>query len=122
MKRAGFILAGLALSLLFAGVGSGFAAGTPDGLEHAARQGCTIDEEFEPISGKCMARAEEEHRLADGPLADYGWRGIKNEALATGLSGVTGVLITFALGAGLFWLLRRRRVGAGTTASPPEEG
>ena len=46
--------------------------------------------------------------LADGPLADYRWRGIGNEALATGLSGMAGVLITFAVGAGLFWLVRNR--------------
>jgi cobalt/nickel transport protein len=108
VKRTGFIMAGLALSLLLAGVVSGFAAGSPDGLEHAARQGCTVNEEHEPVSGDCMARAEEGHRLAGGPLADYGWRGIDNGALATGLSGVTGVLITFVLGAGLFWLVRRR--------------
>ena len=35
--------------------------------------------------------------------------GIDNSFLSTGLSGVVGVLLTFAIGGGLFWLLRRRR-------------
>jgi cobalt/nickel transport protein len=108
MKRMGFVLAGLAVSLLLAGVVSTFAADTPDGLEYTARQGCTLDEEYEPVDGECIARAEEEHSFAGGLLADYGWRGVDNDALATGLSGVVGVLVTFAVGGGLFWLVRRR--------------
>jgi cobalt/nickel transport protein len=55
-----------------------------------------------------MAQKEAEHQLADSPLADYGIRGIDNEYLSTGLAGVAGVLITFAVGGGLFWLARRR--------------
>jgi hypothetical protein len=41
MKRWGFLLAGLAVCLLLAGVVSNFASSSPDGLEHAAREGCT---------------------------------------------------------------------------------
>ena len=102
------MLAGLLVSLVTAGVVSAFAADSPDGLEYTSRQGCTLDRDHQPVSGECIARAEEEHALADGPLADYRWRGIGNEALATGLSGMAGVLITFAVGAGLFWLVRNR--------------
>jgi cobalt/nickel transport protein len=107
MKRVGFLLVGLAVSLLLAGVVSTFAADTPDGLEYTARQGCSLDEEFEPVAGECIARAEEEHSFAGSLLADYGWRGI-DSPLGTGLSGVVGVLVTFAAGGGLFWLLRQR--------------
>lgn len=46
--------------------------------------------------------------MADSPLADYGVRGVRNSFVSTGLSGVLGVLVTFAIGAGGFWLLRRR--------------
>jgi hypothetical protein len=56
----------------------------------------------------CMAQPEGDHQLADSPLADYGIRGIDNEYLSTGLAGVLGVLITFGVGGGLFWLARRR--------------
>jgi cobalt/nickel transport protein len=108
-RPAGFLLAGLVVSLVLAGVVSGFGAGTPDGLEYTARQGCTLDEEHEPVDGDCIARSEREHPLAGGPLADYGWRGIGNETLGTGLSGVVGVLVTFAVAGGVFWLVRSRR-------------
>lgn len=114
MRRRGFILAGLLVSLVLAGVVSGFAASTPDGLEHASRQGCTVDAQGEITGGDCIARAGEEHALSGGPLADYGWRGLDGP-LATGLAGMAGVLLTFGLGWGLLRLGRRRATtGAGT--------
>ena len=36
-------------------------------------------------------------------------RGIGNEFLSTGVSGVLGVLVTFAVGGGVFWLLKAGR-------------
>ena len=108
-RRLGWFLAGgLLVALLLAGVVSNFASGSPDGLDATARQGCTFNAEDEITGGTCMLQKEREHQLADSPLADYGIRGIGNDALSTGLSGVLGVLITFGLGAGLFWLVRRR--------------
>ncbi|MEU4421039.1 PDGLE domain-containing protein [Actinoplanes sp. NPDC024001] len=108
-KKFGWFLAGgLLVALLLAGVVSNFASGSPDGLDHAAREGCTFNADDEITGGTCMAQQETEHQLADSPLADYAIRGIDNEFLATGLSGVLGVLITFAVGGGLFWLVRRR--------------
>lgn len=61
--------------------------------------------------------------MADSPLADYGVRGVRNSFVSTGLSGVLGVLVTFAIGAGGFWLLRRRG-GTPTDgdATTPAEG
>jgi cobalt/nickel transport protein len=108
-KRLGwFLAAGLLVALLLAGVVSNFASGSPDGLDHTALQGCTVDAAGEITGGTCMAQQETGHQLGDSPLADYGIRGIDNEFLSTGLSGVLGVLLTFALGGGLFWLVRRR--------------
>ena len=108
-KRLGWLLAGgLLVALLLAGVVSNFASGSPDGLDHAARQGCTFNADDEITGGTCMAQQEGEHQLGDSPLADYGIRGIDNECLSTGLSGVLGVLVTFGVGGGLFWLVRRR--------------
>jgi cobalt/nickel transport protein len=108
-RRRWFLVGGLLVCLVLAGVVSGFASSSPDGLEHAAREGCTVDAQDEITGGNCMAQAEEEHDLSGSWIADYGIRGIDNERLGTGLSGVIGVLVTFAVGGGLFWLLRRRR-------------
>ncbi|MEV4283529.1 PDGLE domain-containing protein [Actinoplanes xinjiangensis] len=112
MKK--FLIAGLLVTMLLAGVVSGFASGSPDGLDHAAREGCTFNADDEITGGTCMAQQEQEHQLADSPFADYGIKGIDNEFLSTGLSGVAGVLLTFAIGGGLFWLLRRRSPAGGT--------
>ncbi|MEU4160479.1 PDGLE domain-containing protein [Actinoplanes sp. NPDC026670] len=106
MKK--FLIAGLFVALLLAGVVSSFASGSPDGLDYAAREGCTFNADDEITGGTCMAQQEGDHQLADSPLADYGIKGIDNEYLSTALAGVSGVLLTFAIGGGLFWLLRRR--------------
>jgi cobalt/nickel transport protein len=125
MKRIGFLMAGLAVSLLLAGVVSTVAADTPDGLEYTARQGCVLDEDHEPVAGECIAQAEEEHAFAGGLLADYGWRGLGNESVGTGMAGVVGVLVTFTVGGGLFWLLRQRaaaRPGQAAAGAVPAAG
>ncbi|GIE96612.1 PDGLE domain-containing protein [Paractinoplanes rishiriensis] len=108
MKKKWFLLAGLLVSLLLAGVVSSFASSSPDGLDATARDGCTFNADDEITGGTCMLQQEQEHQLGDSPLADYGIRGIDNEFLSTAVAGVTGVLITFAVGGGLFWLARRR--------------
>lgn len=109
MKRGTwFILSGLLVALLLAGVVSNFASGSPDGLDSASTKGCTVADE-EITGGSCMARNAKEHEWADSPLADYGLRGIDNSFVSTALAGVTGVLLTFAVGGGLFWLARSRR-------------
>jgi cobalt/nickel transport protein len=104
-----FLLIGLFVALVLAGVVSSFASGAPDGLDSVAREGCTFDSSGGITGGDCIARREAENQTADSPLADYGIRGIGNGYLSTGLAGVTGVLVTLGLGYGLFWLARRRR-------------
>ncbi|GAB7040035.1 MULTISPECIES: PDGLE domain-containing protein [Catenuloplanes] len=104
-----FVLAGLLTALLLAGVVSSFASSAPDGLDSASTRGCTTNADGEITGGTCMAQGAKEHELADSPLADYGVAGIDNAYLSTGLSGVVGVLLVFAVTGGIFWALRRSR-------------
>ncbi|RKN49504.1 PDGLE domain-containing protein [Micromonospora endolithica] len=111
-KRSwGFIVGGLLVALLLAGVVSNFASAHPDGLDSSLREGCTFDAEDNITGGSCPAQQEKEHEVG-GPLADYGIAGVDNEFLSTGLSGVLGVLLTFAVAGGAFWLVRRRPAAA----------
>ena len=93
-----FVIAGLLVAVGLALVVSGFASSSPDGLERVAE-----DEGF--------LETARDHLFADGPLADYAVKGVDNERLSTGLSGLIGVLITFGVGLGLFALVRARRSG-----------
>jgi cobalt/nickel transport protein len=109
-KRLGWFLAGgLLVALLLAGVVSNFASSSPDGLDATARKGCTFDAAGNITGGTCMAQQEQQHQTKDSPLAGYRIKGIDNPYLSTGLSGVLGVLITFGIGAGVFYLVRRRK-------------
>jgi cobalt/nickel transport protein len=107
-----FIGGGLLVALLVAGVVSNFASSSPDGLDATTRQGCEFNEDGEIVGGECIAAEAQDHELADSPFADYGIAGIDNPFLSTALAGVLGVLATFAVGTGLFWLGRRRRAPA----------
>jgi cobalt/nickel transport protein len=108
-RRLGWFLAGgLLVALLLAGVVSSFASSSPDGLDATAREGCTFNAAGEITGGTCMLQREQGHQLGRSPLAGYGIRGIDNPYLSTGLSGMLGVLVTFAIGGGVFRLVRRR--------------
>ncbi|MEV0427144.1 PDGLE domain-containing protein [Micromonospora sp. NPDC050495] len=120
-----FLLGGLLVALLLAGVVSNYASAHPDGLDSSLLKGCTVDADGEITGGSCPAQQARAHELADSPLADYGVRGVRDGFLSTGLSGVLGVLLTFALGGGLFWLARRRGPAtdpAGVGGEPPAAG
>ena len=93
-----FVTAGLLVAVGLALVVSGFASSSPDGLERVAED-------------KGFLETARDHLFADGPLADYAVKGVGNERLSTGLSGLIGVLITFGVGLGLFALVRARRPG-----------
>jgi cobalt/nickel transport protein len=112
----GFLVGGLLVALLLAGVVSNFASSHPDGLDSSLREGCVFDANDNIVSGDCPAKQAKEHELADSPLSDYRIRGIDNPYLSTGLSGVIGVLLTFAVGGGVFWLVRRRGPASGSSA------
>lgn len=85
----------LVAALLVAGVLSYYASGSPDGLEYVAGETGFLG-------------SAQEHASADGPLADYGVRGIDDSRLSGGLAGVIGVVACLALGLALTWLVRRR--------------
>jgi cobalt/nickel transport protein len=91
-----FVIAGLLVAAGLALFVSPLASGDPDGLNRVA-----IDKGF--------AESERDHALNDSPVAGYAVKGVDNEALATALSGLIGVLITFGVGLGLFALMRTVR-------------
>jgi len=94
-KQSKFLIAGFVVSLFLAGVVSNYASSHPDGLEKVAEDIGFLD-------------SAKDHTYADGPLADYGLKGIENERLSTGAAGVIGVIATAGVSTGLFFVLRRR--------------
>jgi cobalt/nickel transport protein len=103
-----FLLVGLLVTIGLALVVSGFASSSPDGLEKVA-------------TDKNFLETARDHLFADGPLADYAVKGVGNERLSTGLSGLIGVLVTFGVGWALFALvraLRSRREDSDPTRAP----
>ncbi|WP_399926150.1 energy-coupling factor ABC transporter permease [Streptomyces kanamyceticus] len=100
-------LAGIATSLVLAGVVSFYASGNPDGLEKVAHD-------------KGIDKKTEDHATADSPLADYGVKDITDARLSGGLAGVIGVGVTVVAGSAVFWALRRRRAGEASAVAVPE--
>ena len=99
------VAGGLLVALLLAFFVSPFASSAPDGLEKVA-------------ADKAVDRDERDHALAGGPLADYSVRGVHDARLSTGLAGVIGVAVTFAIGGGLFLVVRRSGRRGDDAASP----
>lgn len=91
-----FSVGGLVVALGLAFFLSPLASSAPDGLNRVA-----IDQGF--------AQTQKEHPLGDAPLAGYGVKGVEDERLSTGLSGVIGVVVTFGAGMILFGALRTVR-------------
>jgi cobalt/nickel transport protein len=103
LRVGAFVVAGLGLAAALAFFVSPHASGEPDGLNRVA-----IDEGF--------ADQEDNHALADAPTAGYAVEGVDDEGLSTGLAGLIGVAVTFAVAGGLFLAVRR---AGGTRRSPP---
>ena len=91
-----FAVGALAVALVLAFVVSPFASSAPDGLERVA-------------ADEALDTGATAHALEDGPLADYAVSGIDHERLSTGVAGVIGVLVTFAVGTGAFFAIRALR-------------
>lgn len=91
-----FIAVGVAVALALAFFLSPYASSQPDGLNKVA-----IDQGFD--------KQEQPHALEGLPTAGYGMRGIESDRLSTGLAGLIGVGVTFAIGLGLFALVRATR-------------
>jgi hypothetical protein len=90
-----FLVAGVLVALLLAGVVSFYASSSPDGLDRVAQD-------------HGMSETEREHATGGGPLADYRARGVENDRLATAVAGITGGIVVLGLFTGLTFLLRRR--------------
>jgi PDGLE domain len=95
------VVGGLLVALGLAFFVSRFASGSPDGLNKVA-----MDEGF--------ALTETEHAAAESPLAGYGVKGVDDEGLSTGLSGIIGVGVTFGIGLVVFGLVGRGKAREGT--------
>lgn len=89
-----FYVGALLITLFLAGGVSFYASSHPDGLEKVAEDIGFID-------------SAKKHSVEKSPLADYGVKGIDNERLSVGLSGVIGVLGTAAISVGIFYFLRK---------------
>jgi cobalt/nickel transport system permease protein/cobalt/nickel transport protein len=106
-RTTGFVLAGLLVALLVAGVGSWYASSSPDGLESAAEQ-------------HGFAGTARDSAAADSPLADYGVAGVPDDRLSGGMAGAVGVLVVLALAGGLTMVLRRRSTAAPAGPEAPD--
>jgi cobalt/nickel transport system permease protein len=91
-----FILVGVAAAVALVIVIAPNANPNPDGLEKVAAVN-GIDSEVR------------DHGLADGPFADYGVSGVENRYVGTWISGLLGVAVTFAVGTGIVYAVRRSR-------------
>lgn len=96
VRTATLVLCGLAVAVGLVLVVAPEASSQPDGLERVA-----LDEGF--------AGEGDDHALADAPTADYGVEGVDDARLGTGLAGVLGIAVTFAVAGGLALVLARRR-------------
>ena len=96
-----FLLGGLLVAIGLALLVSGFASSAPDGLNKVAE-----DHGF--------AATARSHLFKNGPLAGYAVKGVGNDRLGKGISGLIGVLVTFGIGLALFALLRAMRPGSGS--------
>jgi hypothetical protein len=102
VKLSLFVGAGLVVALLLAFLVGPEASNAPDGLNKVA-----ADQGF--------AGQQQAHPLENGPLAGYGVKGVDDQRTSRGVAGVVGVVVTFALGCGLFGLVRRGRRRSTTT-------
>ncbi len=106
---AAFVLVGIAAAAALVLVVAPNANPNPDGLEKVAADN--------GIDGDVR-----DHALADGPLADYGVRGVHNRYVGTWIAGLVGVAVTFAVGAGLVLVVRRGKQPAPARAGPAGRG
>lgn len=100
-----FVAAGLAVALVLAFFVSPSASGDPDGLAKVA-------------GDTGLAATETDHALDDAPTAGYEVRGVDDDRMSTGLAGVIGVAVTFALAGGVMLVVRRTRRTSRVRAVP----
>jgi cobalt/nickel transport system permease protein len=91
-----FILVGIAVAVALVVFLAPNANANPDGLEKVAAE-------------QAIDRNVQDHDLAGGPFADYGVSGVGNRYVSTWISGLLGVAVTFVVGAGIVYFVRRSR-------------
>ncbi len=95
-----FILLGLALALVLGVLLSPFASSHPDGLEKVAEN-----------QGFIHAAEETPPAWEHSPIPDYEAPLVRHDAFATGVAGLVGVLMTFAVAYVAGKLLAARKSG-----------
>jgi hypothetical protein len=100
-----FLLGGLLVAIGLALLVSGFASSAPDGLNKVA-------------DDHGLAATARSHLFENGPLAGYAVKGVGNDRLSKGISGLIGVLVSFGIGLALFALLRVLRSGDQRSSEP----
>lgn len=108
MRRRGFVLAGLLVTILLAGGLGYWASDSPDGLNRVA-----VDEGFNAH--------EREPVTSSSPMAGYESTGVDDPWLSSAVAGVTGVAICFALAGGAAFVIRRKRGDMASTRPPADE-
>ena len=93
-----FVVGGLLIASALAFFVSPYASMSPDGLNKVAED-------------KGFDAAAEEHALDSSPLAGYAVKGIDNQKLSKGLSGIIGVALTFGIGMVIFGVIVRMNDG-----------
>jgi cobalt/nickel transport protein len=94
MKKVTLI--GLLIAIIFVLFFSPFASKSPDGLEKVA--------ENKGFLHKCKVQ-----EVFKSPIPDYLVPGIKHKGVATAVSGLIGVLISFGVAFGLGYLIRKKK-------------
>lgn len=95
MRSRTFLLVGLTMTLMIAGVVSYYASAHPDGLEYVAGKVGFLDTAQDSVT-------------ADSPFADYQVQGVGDGRLSGGLAGVLGTLVVLLLAGTLAYAVRRR--------------
>jgi len=95
MTSKRFLLVGLAVTLLIAGVVSFYVSAHPDGLEYVAGKVGFLD-------------AAQDSAASDSPFADYQVEGVGDGRLSGGLAGVLGTLVVLLVAGALAYAVRRR--------------
>lgn len=100
-----FVIVGLVVSLVIGMLVANFAASTPDAQQRAVIESACQNE---PDAEACLAEQEGDPVLGFQPVAlfDYG---------VTWVSGLVGVAATFAIGAGMVFLVRRGGPSSGAS-------
>ena len=84
----------LIITVVMAGIFSGFSSSLPDGLEKVAKEFKIVKQSFVPYNV--------------GLISDYKLPGVRNHYLATSLAGIIGILIVLLLGIGFGRLLAKK--------------